>query len=74
MKLTLPEHKSNEEVWSRMGKLYYMTGQYQKAKIALENALQLHPSLNEALYMVTLVNLELKDYKAAFSSVGMDAG
>ncbi|MEI3155254.1 MAG: tetratricopeptide repeat protein [Odoribacter sp.] len=63
-------HKSNEEVWSRMGKLYYMTGQYQKAKIALENALQLHPSLNEALYMVTLVNLELKDYKAAFSSVG----
>lgn len=62
-------HKGSEEVWSRMGKLYYMTGQPQKAKTALEQALELHPSLNEALYMQTLVNLEQRDYKGAFSSV-----
>ena len=63
------DHKDNEEVWSRMGKLYYMTGQPQKAKMALEKALNLHPSLNEALYIQTLVNLELRDYKGAFASV-----
>lgn len=62
-------YKKNEEVWSRMGKLYYMTGQYQKAKAALDRALELHPSLNESLYIMTLVNLELKDYTAAFNSV-----
>lgn len=63
------DYKYNEEVWSRMGKLYFMTKQYQKAKAALANAFSLHPSLNEALYIQTLVNLELKDFKGAFASV-----
>lgn len=62
-------HKTNEEVWSRMGKLYYITKQYPQAKAALENALKLHPTLNEALYIMALVNVEQKDYNAAFGAV-----
>lgn len=64
------DYKENEEVWSRMGKLYFMIGQRENAKSALENALKYHPTLNEALYIMTLVNTDLRDYKAAFNFVG----
>jgi len=62
-------HPQNEEVWSRMGKLYYMTEQPQEAKKALEHALSLQPALNESLYILALVNAELKDYPAAFKAI-----
>ncbi len=64
----IKEHPSNEEVWSRMGKLYYMGGQYEKAKTALENALILHPGLNEALYVSSLLYIDLKDYRRALQA------
>lgn len=63
-------HKDNEEVWSRMGKLYYTLGQIGKADTCLNRALSLHPALNEALYMGVLTYLQQKDYKKAMERVG----
>lgn len=62
-------HLQNEEVWSRMGKLYYITKQFEEAKEVLEYALSLHPFLNEALYMLALTNAELKNFSGAFEAV-----
>ncbi len=61
----IASHPNNEEVWSRMGKLYYVKGDLNKAKIALEKALLLHPGLNEALYVSALLYIDLKDYPKA---------
>ena len=58
-------HPQNEEVWSRLGKLYYLTGQPEKAKEAFGHALELHPDLNEALYISALMNIDLKDFPTA---------
>lgn len=58
-------HPQNEEVWSRLGKLYYLTGQPERAKEAFGHALELHPDLNEALYVSALMNIDLKDFLAA---------
>ncbi len=65
----IQNHQDEEEVWGRMAKLYYMVGNMDKGKEAVARALQLHPSLNEALYISALINLNLKDYNAAFESV-----
>lgn len=62
------KHPNNEEVWARMGKLYYVAENLDKAKIALENALLLHPGLNEALYVSALLYIDLKDYPKALKS------
>ncbi len=62
------EHPKTEEVWSRMGKLYYMNGQLEEAKIALDCALALYPDLNEALYIKTLLCMDLKDYRQALQT------
>ena len=62
-------HKFKEEVWSRMGKLYFITKQYSKADAALKEALKLHPSLNEALYITALLGLEEKDSKKSLQAV-----
>lgn len=62
-------HQDEEEVWGRMAKLYYIVGNMEQGKEAVARALQLHPSLNEALYISVLINLNLKDYTAAFESV-----
>lgn len=58
-------YPQNEEVWARLGKLYYLTGQIEEAKKAFERALNLYPDLNEALYISALVNIDLKDFQAA---------
>lgn len=58
-------HPQNEEVWSHLGKLYYLTGQPEKAKEAFGHALELHPDLNEALYISALMNIDLKDFPTA---------
>lgn len=63
-------HEKNEEVWARMGKLYYMTGRLEQAQVALEHALQLHPFLYEALYMKAWVALKQKDYRNALEAAG----
>lgn len=63
-------HPENEEVLSRMGKLYYMTGKKQEAESALVRALELHPNLNEALYISTLLYIDLKDYPKALQAAG----
>lgn len=63
------DHKENEEVWARMGKLYYMTRQMEKAESCLGHALALHPSLNEALYISALVNIQQKTYPQALDCV-----
>lgn len=66
----LKEYPQNEEVWSRLGKLYFVTGQYQNAVTALEQALRLQPALNEALYMVSMAKMELKDFAGADQAIG----
>ncbi len=58
-------HPWNEEVWARLGKLYYLTGQTEEAKKAFGRALELYPDLNEALYISALMNIDLKDFQAA---------
>ena len=65
----LKEYPRNEEVWSRLGKLYFVTGQHQKAVQALDQALKLQPSLNEALYMTGLAKMELKDFGGAAQAI-----
>lgn len=65
----LKEHPANEEVWSRAGKLYYLTNQFDKAQKALDCALLLHPSLNEALYIKAMLNIDRKDYQQALQAV-----
>lgn len=62
-------HKNNEEVWGKMAKLYYTIGDMQKGKEAVEQALSLHPTLNEALYVSVLIYLNLRDYPGAFEAV-----
>ena len=64
----LEKYPNNEEVWSRMGKLYYVEENLDKAKVALEKALLLHPGLNEALYVSALLYIDLKDYSKALKS------
>lgn len=64
----IENHPSNEEVWARVGKLYYLEGNLDKAKVALEKALFLHPGLNEALYVSALLYIDLKDYPRALKS------
>ena len=66
----LTTHPKNEEVWSRMGKLYYTEGDMKKAQDALSHALALQPALNEALYVSTLVNIAVKNYPVALQMVG----
>lgn len=61
-------YPNTEEVWSRMGKLYYMIGRLPEAKIALDCALALYPDLNEALYIKTLLSMDLKDYPQALQA------
>ncbi len=58
-------HPQNEEVWARLGKLYYLTGQPEEAKKAFGRALGLYPDLNEALYISALMNIDTKDFSAA---------
>lgn len=59
----------NPEVWGRMSKLYYTVDRMEQGKAAAEKALQLHPKLNEALYMSVLIDLKLRDYHGAFDAV-----
>ncbi len=58
-------YPQNEEVWARLGKLYYLTGQTEEAKKAFGRALELYPDLNEALYISALMNIDLKDFSTA---------
>lgn len=62
------KHPKNEEVLSKMSKLYYMTGDLQKSAEFGERAQQLHPSLNETLYILTLVYLQQNRYQEAMAS------
>lgn len=59
------EHPLNEEVWARLGKMYYMTGQLGEAQEVLGQALALHPDLIEALYVSALLNIDLKNFAEA---------
>lgn len=58
-------YSQNEEVWARLGKLYYLTGQTEEAEKAFGRALELYPDLNEALYISALMHIDLKDFQAA---------
>lgn len=62
------EYPANEEVWSRMAKLYYVTKQYDKVLESAEKALSLHPALNEALYMQAMAYIKGGNYPAALSA------
>lgn len=62
------EYPGNEEVWSRMAKLYYVTKQYDKVLESAEKALSLHPALNEALYMQAMAYIKGGNYPAALSA------
>lgn len=62
-------YPENPEVWGRMSKLYYSVGRMEQGKAAAEKALQYHPKLNEALYMLVLIDLKLRDYTGAFEAV-----
>lgn len=62
------QHPKNEEVASRIAKLYYTVGNLQKAEEYGKIALRLHPSLNEALYVQTMVNLRQRRYQEALAS------
>ena len=66
----LKDHPKNEEVWSRMGKIYYTQGNIEKAQDALSHALALQPALNEALYISTLMYIDLKRYPEALQTAG----
>lgn len=57
-------YSQNEEVWARLGKLYYLTGQTEEAEKAFGRALELYPDLNEALYISALMHIDLKDFQA----------
>ena len=65
-----PDNK-NEEVYSRLGKLYYLTGEYEKAKKALEQALQMQPVLNEALYILTTIHIKQENFSKALELVNL---
>lgn len=59
--------EASEEVWARMGKLYYMMRQWEKADSCLRNARKLHPSLMEALYVSVLLHVQQKNYREALT-------
>lgn len=58
-------HPQKEEVWARLGKICYMTGQFREAQEAFGRALELHPDLNEALYVSALLNIDLNNLAEA---------
>lgn len=53
----IKEHPRNEEILSRIAKLYYMMNNLPEAERFGQLSLKLHPSLNETLYISTLVYL-----------------
>lgn len=62
-------YKGSEEVYARMAKLYYMRENPVKADSCVKKALELHPSLNESLYISVLVHIQRKDYPGALEAV-----
>lgn len=62
------EHKQNEEVWSQLAKLYYLTRRWEKAEVCIGKALDLHPFLSQALYLSALVDMQQKEYNKALQS------
>lgn len=64
----IKEHPSNEEILSRIAKLFYMTDNLTEAEKFGELSLKLHPSLNETLYIITMVYLQQNKTQEALAS------
>lgn len=61
----IEKHPKNEEVMSRIAKLSYMTNNFEQAEYFGKKALELHPSLNETLYMLSLTYMQGNKLKEA---------
>ncbi|MEG2790154.1 MAG: CDC27 family protein [Odoribacter sp.] len=61
-------YRCSEEIWGRMAKLYFLTGALNEADVCADKSLMLHPSLNEALYMSGMINIQRKDLNKAFKA------
>lgn len=64
----IEKHSGNEEVMSRIAKISYLTGNLQDAEEYGKRALSLQPSLNEALYILTLTYTQQNKLKEAMRS------
>lgn len=62
------DYPPTEEVLARMAKLYYILGDLPKAEESANNALKLHPTLNETLHMLALVKIQQKRYPEALQA------
>lgn len=54
----MEKYPQNEEVLSRIAKLSFLTNNLEQAEAYAKKALALHPSLNEALYMLALTYIQ----------------
>lgn len=64
----IKDHPHNEEVLSQLCKMYYLRGDWDNATKYGKLSLQMHPTLNATLYVMTLVYLQQKDYSNAMAS------
>lgn len=62
------KYPGNEEVLSRIAKISYFTGNMQEAEEYGKKALSLQPSLNEALYILTLTYTQQNKLKEAMEA------
>jgi tetratricopeptide (TPR) repeat protein len=65
----LAVHPWNEEMWMRLARVYYATGQAANAVRAADEALARHPQLMDALTVKALNELELGRVRAAHEAV-----